>query len=335
MRQIERVPSRIPRYYEYIDGYKVAEQGVDANRYGWRTGVGPDIVDVCPGRTARRQDRLCRTRREEGHHFAHRIHHPTTTASRARVSRSKTTTRRKNSSISVFRWRKCGSRKAMIRLQLEVYYGWPITIFRAFYCRSCRRCPGEGRRCRKIARGLVSSSTQARIDDRLRGGRLPAQRDPHRADANHARFDGLAQYLVVKRWRKWLLVVGSHEIGQALWRDALRRVRCAVRGQDRARAGVRRYRRRACVGTDSGCSFQIQRQMPLFLQGAPDHDVLVAADESDVFASYLPYRTREPRSRRVGSAGLCSLGRAGTRRPRPMGRQSIAEPVQSRCSRAA
>ena len=43
--------------------------------------------------------------------------------------------------------------------------------------------------------------------------------------------------------------------------------------------------------------------MPLFLQGAPDHDVLVAADESEVFASYLPYRTREPRPV-AGSAGL-------------------------------
>ena len=43
--------------------------------------------------------------------------------------------------------------------------------------------------------------------------------------------------------------------------------------------------------------------MPLFLQGAPEHDVLVAADESEVFASYLPYRTWDPRPV-AGSAGL-------------------------------
>ena len=54
--------------------------------------------------------------------------------------------------------------------------------------------------------------------------------------------------------------------------------------------------------TDSGI-VQIQRQMPVFTQAAPDYDVLVAADESDVFASYLPYRTWDARPV-AGSAGL-------------------------------
>jgi ABC transporter substrate binding protein (PQQ-dependent alcohol dehydrogenase system) len=48
---------------------------------------------------------------------------------------------------------------------------------------------------------------------------------------------------------------------------------------------------------------QIQSQIPLFTQSAPDYDVLVAADESQVFASYLPYRTHDPRPV-AGSAGL-------------------------------
>jgi len=38
-------------------------------------------------------------------------------------------------------------------------------------------------------------------------------------------------------------------------------------------------------------------------QGAPDYDILVAADESEVFAGYLPYRTWLPRPV-AGSAGL-------------------------------
>ncbi len=42
--------------------------------------------------------------------------------------------------------------------------------------------------------------------------------------------------------------------------------------------------------TDSGV-VQIQRQLPVFTQGVPAYDVLVAADESEVFASFLPYRT--------------------------------------------
>jgi ABC transporter substrate binding protein (PQQ-dependent alcohol dehydrogenase system) len=54
--------------------------------------------------------------------------------------------------------------------------------------------------------------------------------------------------------------------------------------------------------TDSGV-VQIQRQLPVFTQGAPAYDVLVAADESDVFAPYLPYRTWDPRPV-AGSAGL-------------------------------
>jgi ABC transporter substrate binding protein (PQQ-dependent alcohol dehydrogenase system) len=43
--------------------------------------------------------------------------------------------------------------------------------------------------------------------------------------------------------------------------------------------------------------------MPVFTQGAPAYDVLVAADESEVFAGYLPYRTWDPRPV-AGSAGL-------------------------------
>ena len=47
----------------------------------------------------------------------------------------------------------------------------------------------------------------------------------------------------------------------------------------------------------------LQRQMPVFTQQAPAYDILVAADESEVFASYLPYRTWDPRPV-AGSAGL-------------------------------
>ena len=54
--------------------------------------------------------------------------------------------------------------------------------------------------------------------------------------------------------------------------------------------------------TDSGVA-EIQTQMPVVTQGAADHDVLVAADESEVFAGYLPYRTWDPRPV-AGSAGL-------------------------------
>ena len=136
------------------------------------------------------------------------------------------------------------------------------------------------------------------IDDRLREENCRAN-VIHTAPTRSMLADGLAQYLVFKRWQQWLLVVGSHEADK-LFADALRR---AAR-----RFGAKIVQQRVFEDTggarrtDSGL-VQIQRQIPLFTQGAPAHDVLVAADESEVFASYLPYRTRDPRPV-AGSAGL-------------------------------
>ena len=146
-------------------------------------------------------------------------------------------------------------------------------------------------------RGLVFFNAGA-IDDRLREEDCRPN-VIHAAPTRSMLADGLAQYLVAKRWTRWLLVVGSHEPDK-LYADALRR--------SAGRFGARIVQERVFEDTggarrtDSGL-VQIQRQMPLFLQGAPEHDVLVAADESEVFASYLPYRTREPRPV-AGSAGL-------------------------------
>src|SRR5436305_6638506 len=111
--------------------------------------------------------------------------------------------------------------------------------------------------------------------------------------------DALAQYLVWKQWRRWFLIVGSHAEDK-LYGDALRRSakRFGARiVQDKVFEDTGGARR-----TDSGV-VQIQRQLPVFTRGAPAYDVLVAADESEVFASYLPYRTWDPRPV-AGSAGL-------------------------------
>ena len=147
------------------------------------------------------------------------------------------------------------------------------------------------------ARGLLLFNVGA-ADDRLRQEdcRLDVI---HVAPSHSMLADGLAQYLVWKRWRRWLLAVGSHDPDK-LYADALRR----AAGQFGAKivqervfpdtGGARR--------TDSGL-VQIQSQIPLFTQSAPDYDVLIAADESQIFASYLPYRTHDPRPI-AGSAGL-------------------------------
>ncbi|TKW77884.1 MAG: branched-chain amino acid ABC transporter substrate-binding protein, partial [Bradyrhizobium icense] len=121
----------------------------------------------------------------------------------------------------------------------------------------------------------------------------------HVAPTRSMLADALTQYLVWKQWKRWLLVVGSHDQDK-LYADALRRA--AVRFgakivQERTFEDTGGARR-----TDSGVT-QIQRQMPVFTQQAPAYDVLVAADESEVFASYLPYRTWDARPV-AGSAGL-------------------------------
>lgn len=121
----------------------------------------------------------------------------------------------------------------------------------------------------------------------------------HVAPTRSMLADALAQYLVWKQWKRWLLVVGSHDRDK-LYADALRRAA--------ARFGAKIVQERTFEDTggarrtDSGVT-QIQRQMPVFTQQAPAYDVLVAADESEVFASYLPYRTWDPRPV-AGSAGL-------------------------------
>jgi ABC transporter substrate binding protein (PQQ-dependent alcohol dehydrogenase system) len=94
-------------------------------------------------------------------------------------------------------------------------------------------------------------------------------------------------------------VIGSHDTDR-LEADAYRRAA--------ARFGAKIVQERVFEDTggarrtDSGVTL-IQRQIPVFTQQAPAYDVLVAADESEVFASYLPYRTWDPRPV-AGSAGL-------------------------------
>ncbi|MCK1758850.1 ABC transporter substrate-binding protein [Bradyrhizobium sp. 137] len=136
------------------------------------------------------------------------------------------------------------------------------------------------------------------IDERLREADCRAN-VIHTAPTRAMLADALGQYLVWKQWKRWLLVVGSHEEDK-LFADALRRTATRFGAkivQERTfedKGGARR--------TDSGVTL-IQRQMPVFTQQAPVYDVLVVADESEVFGAYLPYRTWDPRPV-AGSAGL-------------------------------
>ncbi|HMF05545.1 MAG TPA: ABC transporter substrate-binding protein [Methylocella sp.] len=119
--------------------------------------------------------------------------------------------------------------------------------------------------------------------------------------------DGLAQYLVWKQWKRWLLMKGSHP-PDALFAAALER--------SAKKFGAKVVEERVYEDTgggrrsDSG-SVQTQRLVPVATQNAPAYDVLVAADESEIFANYLPYRTWDPRPV-AGSAGLKAMSWDGS-----------------------
>ena len=121
----------------------------------------------------------------------------------------------------------------------------------------------------------------------------------HTAPSRAMLADGLAEYLIWKQWRKWLLVVGSHADDIALG---------AAYERAAKKFGAKIVEKRTFEDTgggrrsDSGV-VQTQRQMPVFTQKAPDYDVLIAADENEVFGGYLPYRTWDPRPV-AGSGGL-------------------------------
>ncbi|SHH81560.1 ABC transporter substrate-binding protein [Bradyrhizobium erythrophlei] len=147
------------------------------------------------------------------------------------------------------------------------------------------------------ARGVTLLNASA-LDERLREQDCRAN-VIHVAPTRSMLADGLAQYLVWKKWTKWMLLTGSHP-NDVLFAEALRHAatrfgaKIVEQREFKDTGGARR--------TDSGVA-EIQRQMPVVTQGAPEHDVLIAADESEVFAGYLPYRTWDARPV-AGSAGL-------------------------------
>jgi ABC transporter substrate binding protein (PQQ-dependent alcohol dehydrogenase system) len=118
--------------------------------------------------------------------------------------------------------------------------------------------------------------------------------------------DGLAQYLVLKRWKRWFLVTGRNP-GDRLLADDLRRA-------------AKRFG--AEIALEKDWTFQpgnsradtghvaLQTEIPGFTQVA-DYDVLVVADEAGEFGDYLDGRTTRPRPV-AGTQGLMATGWSAT-----------------------
>ncbi len=147
------------------------------------------------------------------------------------------------------------------------------------------------------AAGALVFNTRAPDDELRIDGCSPALF--HTLPSRAMKADALAQYLLWKRWQNWFLITGSHPADQA-FAEAVRRAANRFGGKIVAEKTYEDTG--AARRTDSG-HVQVQQQMPAFTQDAPDYDVLVAADESEVFGEYLPYLTWEARPV-VGTAGL-------------------------------
>jgi ABC transporter substrate binding protein (PQQ-dependent alcohol dehydrogenase system) len=102
--------------------------------------------------------------------------------------------------------------------------------------------------------------------------------------------DGLAQYLVARGWKGWMLIFGPTPADEA-YASAVRRA-AAKFGAEISEEKPWTFR----LGrgrSDSG-HVTLQAEIPTFTRGAP-HDVLVVADEEDAFGAYLEGRTALPR----------------------------------------
>ena len=145
-------------------------------------------------------------------------------------------------------------------------------------------------------RALVINATSP--DDSLRNDQCRANL-LHVAPSRAMLTDALAQFLMWKKWRNWFLIEGSHPEDAALanaYRRAARKFGAKI-VEERVFEDTGGARR-----TDTG-HVQVQKQIPVFTQRAAEYDVVIAADEADVFAAYLPYHTWEARPV-TGSAGL-------------------------------
>jgi ABC transporter substrate binding protein (PQQ-dependent alcohol dehydrogenase system) len=111
--------------------------------------------------------------------------------------------------------------------------------------------------------------------------------------------DALAQFLVFKRWQNWALVVGNSDEDRLL-ADAYRRAAERFGGRI---AGELEWPHTALARRAEGGFHAIQREVPVFLQDLPDHDILIVVDETDYFGEYFPFQTWIPRPV-AGTQGL-------------------------------
>ncbi|MEJ1160805.1 ABC transporter substrate-binding protein [Prosthecomicrobium sp. N25] len=114
----------------------------------------------------------------------------------------------------------------------------------------------------------------------------------HVAPSRSMLTDSLAQYLVWKRWRNWLVIYGPHPGDQAYLGE--------VRRAAKKFAGKIVAEKEWTFGPDGRRT--AQQEVPLLTQGL-SYDVVVIADEVGEFGDYVEFHTWDPRPT-SGTQGL-------------------------------
>ena len=124
----------------------------------------------------------------------------------------------------------------------------------------------------------------------------------HVAPDRYMLADALAQYLVVKKWTNWLLVYGSTP-GDLAYADAIKRAASRFGANI---VDAREYKdisggRRDDVGTIPPGK---QASNDAAFAASPDYQIIVVADEDQLFGPYMPYRGGADPRPVAGTTGL-------------------------------
>jgi ABC transporter substrate binding protein (PQQ-dependent alcohol dehydrogenase system) len=116
------------------------------------------------------------------------------------------------------------------------------------------------------------------------------------------RADALAQYLIWKKWPRWFVIRGTTDADKE-YVEMVKRSAARFGGKV---VGEKVYDLPpGARNTDSGYQ-QVQGQIPMETESAPDHDVIWVANSDDGFGDYLMYRTYKP-DPVVGTHGLQAI----------------------------
>jgi ABC transporter substrate binding protein (PQQ-dependent alcohol dehydrogenase system) len=116
------------------------------------------------------------------------------------------------------------------------------------------------------------------------------------------RADALAQYLIWKKWPNWFVMRGTTDKDKE-YAEMVKRSAARFGGKV---VGEKVYDLPpGARNTDSGYQ-QVQGQIPLETESAPDHDLIWVADSNQGFGDYLLYRSYKP-DLVVGTQGLQAI----------------------------